>query len=241
MSEKWTFQTLAVSAVDAASKIQNQVQSEYGSTKAAIGYWLMIDLIGSAAFRQRAHEEPAFRRALIFSRLIDLLAGGYGDQVHVFKHLGDGVLAYATHFRPLLEIVLLMDAVKAHWSVEVMKDPTFPTLNSRAAMTFGECLKVGDDYQGRPLDQVARLSAYASTDPDVVAVVSAEVRRNVAAEYRRQYPFVKFGETFRATNLAKPGETPPVIAEVCIDQAARRDFSLYFDGARAVLWSGTRT
>jgi hypothetical protein len=235
-----TFNELAVATFDHALKIEQSAHSEYQSLMLRTGYWMMIDLKGSATYRQRYGSENSFKRAVVFARLIRELSAEE-TEFKVFKELGDGLLISALEFRPALELIVLLDAVREYWNTEVLRDISHPSLDSRAAVTYGDAHVLGEDYLGSPIDNVTRLSAYRSDDDTSIAVVSADVRERVETDCERDYPFLRFGENRSGKALFKEGEQTVWVSEVRVDRIARRGFSEFFDGARRVIAAARAT
>lgn len=231
-----TFQQIGAAAFDAAKHIEEAAHQEYRHLEQRSGYWAMIDLKGSAAYRQKHGAESALKRAVVLSDLFYLLTSGYAGSISIFKELGDGLLVSASDFRPLVEVILVMDAVRGYWNVDVEHDEAYLSLESRTAITFGEAHVLGSDYLGGAIDEVARLSAYKVENPSRIAIVSSDVRSRAEAQFEREYGFLRFGESFEMpSGISKAGERPLWASELIVDRSKRRDFADFFVGARAAL------
>lgn len=231
-----TFQQLTVRAFEHAKSVEEAARAEYREAEQRVGYWLMIDLKGSAAYRKEFGVQNAFRRAVVLAQLLRDIATGYPGTLEVFKDLGDGALIAASDFRAALELLLVVDAVREYWNVEVLRDGAYPSLESRSAITFGEAHVRGKDFLGPAIDQVARLSGYKTKNDDCIAIVSAEVRKRAELQYEAEYPFLRFGENVQLPReMFKYGEEVLWASELTVDRTARRDFEDFFKGARAAL------
>jgi hypothetical protein len=219
-----------------AKTIEENARGLYhvGSTPTE-GYWATLDLTASAAFRQKSGPEEAFRRAVTFAQMIRWICEGYPD-ADVFKEVGDGLFVHAADFRTLLELAIAMDAVACYWDAEVRRDERYPSLECRVAISYGECLKLGADYVGGPLDIVARLGAIRSSGLNCVAIVDSETHLRNESEYERDYPFLRFSESkFAPPHAMKAGEEKLRFSEILIDRVQLRDYSGHFTGLRYAL------
>ena len=218
--------------------IEEAARRDYRKAPTSPAYWAMIDLKSSAVFRVDANDEQAFARARAFSDLVARLAAWH-ESFMIFKELGDGVLIRCSDFRELLEAIVLLDAATHYWRVESDRDRNYPSLDSRTAITFGECVELNGDYFGRPIDLVARLSAYSSSDHAYLAVVDDEVRIRNEARVQTEYPFIRFSDPIPVpAKLLKPNEKPGRVSEITIDRHAFGEFRDYFSSARKACEGG---
>lgn len=218
-----------------AKSIEEAVYREYEGAPTVGGYWGMLDLRASAAYRVAAGDRKSFARARVFSQLLGEIVDAYPG-AEVFKELGDGVLLHASDWRAVIELPAVFDAVNRYWRVEVDADPNYPTLEARASFTDGECVRVGTDYLGAPIDLVARVNGFDPGVADCIAVVEAHVRASLAERVALEYPYVRFlGSVPLPDSYLKPGEPKRRVSAVVIDRAAFGDATSFFAPIRALL------
>jgi hypothetical protein len=227
-----TFQQINAEVLAHAKRLEEEAHVAYRvAPSKSIGYWAMIDLNSSALFRRTHGAQAAYKRAVVFSKLIDWLCCGYVE-MEVFKELGDGVLVHSLDFRSIFELSVLVDGAIQYWNTESDRDPSYPSLDARVAVSFGECDQVGSDFLGTPIDVAARISGHRPGH-SVVATVEGDVQFRNERLIEREYPFAKFSESqLLPGNLLKPREERIKYAELKIDRVVLRDFDDFFEGAR---------
>jgi hypothetical protein len=230
-----TFQGLSAAVFSLAKSLEDQAHVDYRGIEVRSGYWAMLDLRASASYRKRYGAESAFKRSVTFTSLVRRIASSSKGRLVVFKEMGDGMLLFSGDFRPIIELILLMDAVSRYWQVDVVGDASYASLELRAAVTYGEAEVLGDDFLGEPIDMVARLSSYSAVADDVVGVVSAQVRGIKERQYEVEYPFLRFGENRDASSLLKVNEGELWLSELVVDRAVLREFDDYFLNARNLI------
>lgn len=202
-----------------AKAIEENVYDDYEGAPTVGGYWGMVDLRASASYRIAAGDRKSFARARVFSQLLGELVSGYPG-AEVFKELGDGVLLLATDWRAVIELSAIFDALNRHWRVDVDVDPNYPSLEARVSFTQGECVRVGTDYLGGPIDLVARINAFNPEEPNAIAVVESGVRGSLTERVSMEYPYVQFLDTTPLpSNYLKPGEPARRVSVLVIDRA----------------------
>lgn len=214
-------------------------RARYRNAREATGYWAMIDLRSSAAFRQSVGDEAGYIRSEAFIATVRDLVEHY-DGLELFKELGDGILMKSENFRPLFETACVLDAVRRLWRVETEASRRQPSFEYRFAITSGTCTRIerptGPDYLGEPLDLVARTSGHEMQDSCAIAVVTSNVRAEVEQRISREYSFARFGPDLELERkLTKPGEAARWINEITVDRENFLSFSDYFQPLRAAV------
>ncbi len=216
-----------------AHDVEESARHQYREADLRSGYWAMLDLRSSASFRLQAGDLESFVRLRVFSQLIAELTAPY-DGMSVFKELGDGVLLRAEGFRGLVEVLTVLDGVTCYWNTDSVDNRLYPSLASRAAITFGDSFHFKGDYFGSPIDRVARL-AFVPIEGSAIATVSDEVRQKNEARLAQELPFVTFDDPRPVPmSYLKSGETPFLISTLRIDRVAFGDFRDYFTQIRTV-------
>lgn len=217
-----------------AKDIEEGVYKAYGRAPTVGGYWGMLDLRGSAAYRVSAGDRKSFARARVFSELLSEIVCTYPG-AEIFKELGDGVLLHATDWRAVVELPAVFDALNRHWRVEVEADSTYPTMEARASFTYGECVQVGTDYLGSPIDLAARINGYDPKMSNSIAVVESEVRKQISVKASSEYPYISFTETKPLpSHYLKPGEQARRISALVIDRKQFGNATDYFASIRSL-------
>lgn len=220
-----------VSAVLADSKlVEDEVEAALRSAREVGGYWAMLDLKGSPAFRQSMGEARAYVRAEVFVKTLRRLCETYPG-VRLFKEMGDGALIYSPDFRPLAEIGCVLDGVSQYWASEApVADAERTPFEYRFAVTKGECFNLsGIDYLGTPLDSVARLCGHKVEGLASIMTVSSEVRLAQESKIHSAYEFLSFGPDFAIKReILKAGERQMFACELYIAREQFRGFTDYF-------------
>ncbi|WP_159805193.1 hypothetical protein [Cellulomonas citrea] len=218
-----------------AKDIEDSVYKAYEGAPTVGGYWGMLDLRGSAAYRVAAGDRRSFARARVFSQLLGEIIDAYPG-AEVFKELGDGVLLHATDWRTVIELPAVFDAINRYWHVEVDADPSYPSLEARASFTGGECVRVDTDYLGAPIDLVARINGFDPDVRDCIAVVEAGVRSSLVERASLEYPYIQFLDSMALpSRYLKQGEPPRRVSALVIDRAKFGDATNYFVPIRSLL------
>jgi len=204
---------------------------EYEEAQGVAAFWMMCDLRSSAKFRIASGEQAAFVRAFGFVEICRRL-GSYFSDVQVFKELGDAVLVRATDARELLEFLVLLDLTGAYARVDEERDPRYPSLSMRSAITFGTAFKVGADYLGQPIDRLARVSGFKQLSDNTLAVLDSAAR----AQFIRlleEYPYVDLSDSMQVpAELLKEGEPTFRLHLLEVNRTAAADSRDFFARVR---------
>jgi hypothetical protein len=190
-------------------------QRLFTNSEEVFGFWVIVDLVGSAAAREISEEQEYVRSAAFVIAIRELLGSYKPGDICLFKELGDGVFVYARTLRHAFEMLLLADAV-----AEASGRFGAPKLDFRAAVTAGSARTFGADYLGRPLDLCSRLVGYEPSTADSLGVVDLATLAHL--DQATQIACLKFDDA-RLLRDKRP-DVRLAFSEIHLDRA-RRDAS----------------
>lgn len=195
------------------------IEAAYERLPETMGFWAMIDLVGSANYRLTHGPLEGYVRGETFFAIVREVIAPCAD-VRIVKEMGDAVLLAAATLRPMLECVILVEQVASQLSaVAGSSEHPFAV---RAGIGAGNCkriIRTHEDFLGSPIDRLARLMGLRSPtsrlyiDEDAYATSS-----EIVDEYRE---IVSVSSEEMLPQSASKGMAKPIYyREILLDRQA---------------------
>lgn len=221
--------TYATTIQARAMRERKTIEETYETYRDSTLFWGFVDLQGSSRFRLVRGAKSGYVRAETFFALVRGIIAPCED-VTLIKEIGDEVLLACSSFRPLFEVILLLD--QATWQLSaVLSDDQFP-FAVRAAIGFGPAKRLiatrrlTEDYVGTSIDELARIMSTRDGSNIKVSRSAFDPSTEIIEQYK---PAVDAGPLIPVTG-GKAASHPRDIfyRDLLVERALLGDFREYF-------------
>jgi hypothetical protein len=213
-------------------KQREDLEAAYERHSEIHAFWAMVDLQSSTNFRIARGPKKGYVRGETFFSIVRAVIAP-ANEVHLLKEMGDAVLLMCRDFSPLFESILLIDHV-AFQMAAVTDDPEFP-FGIRSGINSGPAKKllrdIGEDYLGRPIDELSRVMAVRSLKTNVLLHERAfAAARDVLHDYSS---VMKASDSLMIPSATAKGASEPIFyREVLVNRGALGSFNQGFSAWR---------
>jgi hypothetical protein len=213
-------------------KQREDFEADYERHSEIHAFWAMVDLQNSTNYRINRGPKKGYVRGQTFFSIVRAVIAP-ANEVHLLKELGDAVLLMCRDFTPLLESLLLIDHV-TYQIAAVTDDPDYP-FGIRSGISSGPAKKlfsnIGEDYLGRPIDELSRVMAVRSPKTNLLLHDRAYV---AAGEVLHDYKTVlTTGDSLMIPAAVAKGAIQPIYyREVLVDRGKLGNFDKGFSAWR---------